>query len=496
MAKLIELSEAAAMLGVSPDELNDMRSRNEIFGYRDGASWKFKQEEIDRVKEELAESSGPAAGSGDELSLADEDDLSDRTIDADASEFFGNDEDSDLEDSGLEDSDMEDNSESILVSEEELGQSERSTSSTIIGKTDDAQSAGDSDLRLADDADETPSPAEQSDIQLTDSDTSSADKDPAEMSDLNLTDDDEISSGSDITSGSDIGLSGGSDVDLDGSDLGLAGSSILGGGSDKASGSDLSLDDDDDEALELATDADDDLELGEDMSLGGSGISLDDDDDGELVLDGGSDVTLSGDSGINLSMPTDSGLSLEDEPMELSGSGISSLELPEGDDEDQVISLEEEEADPEAATQLKADNDFMLTPVEGDEDDPSDSGSQVIALDTEELDAEAATQLGMAGGMDNAFEAAPDDHGVYDTEPSGVDGPAPAYAGAEMVPAELPESPYSIWQVMSLFIVVLMLVVSGMLMMDVIRNMWSFDQPYAANTSIMDMILDAVGKSK
>ncbi len=49
MAKLIELKEAAERLGITPDELTEMRSRNEIFGYRDGASWKFKPEEIERV---------------------------------------------------------------------------------------------------------------------------------------------------------------------------------------------------------------------------------------------------------------------------------------------------------------------------------------------------------------------------------------------------------------------------------------------------------------
>ncbi len=53
MAKLIELHEAAKMLGISPEQLTDMRSRNAIFGYRDGSTWKFKVEEIERVRAEL-----------------------------------------------------------------------------------------------------------------------------------------------------------------------------------------------------------------------------------------------------------------------------------------------------------------------------------------------------------------------------------------------------------------------------------------------------------
>ena len=54
MAKFVELNEAAQMLGLNPDQLVEMRSNGDIHGYRDGASWKFKEEEIARVKEELA----------------------------------------------------------------------------------------------------------------------------------------------------------------------------------------------------------------------------------------------------------------------------------------------------------------------------------------------------------------------------------------------------------------------------------------------------------
>lgn len=47
MAKLIELKEAAAILGMTAEELADLRTRNEIFGYRDGSTWKFKESELD-----------------------------------------------------------------------------------------------------------------------------------------------------------------------------------------------------------------------------------------------------------------------------------------------------------------------------------------------------------------------------------------------------------------------------------------------------------------
>ncbi|MFM7926312.1 MAG: helix-turn-helix domain-containing protein, partial [Pirellula sp.] len=58
MANYVSLEEAAKILGVSTDDLVVMRSKGEIFGYRDGASWKFKQEEIDRVLDERGEIGG------------------------------------------------------------------------------------------------------------------------------------------------------------------------------------------------------------------------------------------------------------------------------------------------------------------------------------------------------------------------------------------------------------------------------------------------------
>src|SRR5205085_1588749 len=74
----------------------------------------------------------------------------------------------------------------------------------------------------------------------------------------------------------------------------------------------------------------DELSLGEDDDIGSSDSALDEEIRPKSGSSGkGSDVTLgSGDSGINLS-PSDSGLSLEQEPLDLGGSGVESLELPE-----------------------------------------------------------------------------------------------------------------------------------------------------------------------
>ena len=47
--KYYNTSEAAEVLGVSLDRVNEMVLRRELYGYRDGADWKFKVEDVERV---------------------------------------------------------------------------------------------------------------------------------------------------------------------------------------------------------------------------------------------------------------------------------------------------------------------------------------------------------------------------------------------------------------------------------------------------------------
>ncbi len=42
MSKFVTLSEAAEQLGISQEEVNELRLRGDLYGYRDGTSWKFK----------------------------------------------------------------------------------------------------------------------------------------------------------------------------------------------------------------------------------------------------------------------------------------------------------------------------------------------------------------------------------------------------------------------------------------------------------------------
>jgi excisionase family DNA binding protein len=403
--KFIPLEQAAEMLGVTPEKLNDMRQRREINGLRDGSSWKFKREELERVAEELGVSLREVSG-------AEEDELLD----------IG-----ELGPTGA--------SELVL----DLDAEESGESPTAVGKSGQAKPAGGagSDLELGSDS-QVPLSMDQP------------------TSDVNLTGGSE----SNVFGGTDLGVQGGSELDFEGSGLSLA--------------SDLSLGV---QGKAEAKPADDDLTIGSSEDE----VSLEEDQ--ESALEGGSDVTRgAGDTGINL-RPGDSGLNLEEVPLDLAGSSVSSLELPEDDD---IIALEELEANPDEATQLRADEDFNLAPGADLGHDEEDSGSQVIALEDSEAFAEqggaALEEVGPLIGQE------PGDSGEIDIQQEVV-----AVTTPRDYLAPPPEMPYSIWNVLSLLAIVLLLTVTGMLMTDLLRNMWSWDGTYSASSPIMDSMVRLLG---
>lgn len=484
MARFVELNEAATMLGVTPEKLVEMRSNGDIHGYRDGGSWKFKAEEIDRVLAEMA-----AGGT-------------EAPIDDDMFSF----------DNAIENIGDPTKEESILVSEEELGNSVESTSSTIIGKLGEAEDP-DSDLKLAEESDlrldDAVAEDSPSDLAGLDSGLGSSlelEEEPSMLgSSLKLTGDDALvdsdvalvpgmGADSDVSLVPDPGSSGelaadsgiGSALELASGTAGDTGNlpdlaSDSGGSGDMELGSDLALSDDDDMVLG-GSDTGSDLALG----AGDSGISLGSPSD--------SGLSLEADSGISLQSATDSGLSLEDDGEGFGGSSISNLELPE---DEEFVSLDDVEDF--APVGVQKDPEFMLTPSDEMMGDESDSGSQVIALeDSEAFDQDAATMLQAAGGQALLAETAGLEAqldslgGGVAATPAVAKGVAPAYAPA----GELNEAPYSIWNLMGLMMIMLFLFVSGVLMMDIIRNMWAWEEARDVSTSISDGVTAAIGLGK
>jgi hypothetical protein len=81
----------------------------------------------------------------------------------------------------------------------------------------------------------------------------------------------------------------------------------------------------------------------------------------------------------------------------------------------------------------------------------------------------------------------------------GLDAQADALAlGTPMLQpaALLPEAPYSIWNVLSLILCSLVLVLCGMMMYDLLRNIWSWDKATVEiqpiNSGLMDWLLSLV----
>ncbi len=356
-------------------------------------------------------------------------------------------------------------SDNVLASEIELGQSDPGLSGTVIG-ADRGPANPDSDIHLA------------SDVKLA-GEKMGDEKKPA--SDLNLLE----------------------------SDLNLAGSHAGSGPklSDTAAGAsrfeDLDMTLDHDLALQESKPAGVPVPpaakpaagkpaaaLG-DSTVDISGKKLDDDD---LVLGGsgaGSDISIGGDSGISLVDPGDSGLNLE-APLNLS-KGEESLELGEDD----LLGMA---SDAGSVSGLKSEDDFQLTPMEDLTDtDDSESGSQVIALDTEGEGDEAATMVGsgphVAGLLDEDLGVEPGLAAMPAMSAAtelGLAGPEDAMAAGGAGAAALPEAPYSIWNILSLVLVCLLLILVGMMMYELLRNMWGLNTPIKTNEFdawLMDTIL-------
>jgi hypothetical protein len=243
-----------------------------------------------------------------------------------------------------------------------------------------------------------------------------------------------------------------------------------------APGSDLALPDD---AVELsmgnALSLDDEpIPFADEGSKKGrrSESALDDDD---LVLRGGpgSDITINaGDSGISLADPADSGLSLEvpldldsvdEEPLSLAGEDMLSI----ADDSDSEVA--------------KSDSDFLLTPLEEVGEEDMDSGSQVIALDDSGF-----TDTGL--GTDQMLIEEP-------TEPSSLvvdtlsTPQLTAMTGMTAARPMVPDITFSTGNIVALGFCVFFLALTGMMMFDLIKNMGSWDGPYALNSAMMDFVL-------
>lgn len=403
--KYYNVADAAKILGVSSADINDMVLRRELYGYRDGADWKFKAEDIERVSAER--------GAGGH----------------------------------------EDANDNVLASEFELGHSDPGLSGTVIG-ADKKRSPAESDIhRMESDVKLVQDKTGLSDLNLLESGIDLAGPKPAEVK--------KSAVGSKVSQFEDLDMTLDQDLTLE--------DSIITVSPNKAIAT----------AVSGSTAADSAVDL--------NGMKHDDDD---LVLGGsstGSDISMGGDSGISLVDLADSGLSLES-PLNLSSSE-ESLELGEDD----LLGMASGVG---GISGLKSEDDFQLTPMEDLSDgEDSESGSQVIALDTEGEGDESATMVASSG----TSVAAMLDEDIGDVSMSpmlmvpatdlSLAGPEGAMIGFDSSAAALPEAPYSIWMILGLAFISVLLILVGMMMYELLRNMWGFEKPIEFDTRLLDGIL-------
>lgn len=279
-SELIPLAEAAQRLGVSVDKLTEMRSNNEIFGYRDGSSWKFKLSELERVADELGVTLGAAGApeavleeSDDEFSLSDSDGSSglisdlDTPVESDKDEVVGLDGDDGLS--------LADSGEISLVDSGELNLADSGELSFAESDISLATKIGSEDGKVKD-------PSASDDLMLVDEDLFDDDSALSLQDSAGISDGSEL--GSDFADSSDIIVAdsdsdapgSSSDVVLDEDDL------VVAGGDD-----DFALSDDDILSLDGDANSQDATEaLGgvDDFDLAPTGDSFDDQSSSSQII--------------------------------------------------------------------------------------------------------------------------------------------------------------------------------------------------------------------
>jgi excisionase family DNA binding protein len=418
--KFLLLDEAAKTLGITPDELNELRKKQEISAYRDGSSWKFKTADVER----LAAKRGSGGDDDLGLGLDDEFDLA-----------LADDEPSAVADAGP------------LTLEDDLGlalDDDLALSSAPSSAPTPKSAAGDDDLSLLDD-DLGLALDDSGDISVAKPSAASPAGDALDGGDLDL----------DLVLADDSAAAGSSEMELASDDtLSSAKSSAPATGGKTGNI-------DEDEALVLADDAEDELAF----DTGDSGVSLLDDDSGSAELQLDDDLDLGDSNALSSDLDVDN-LILGDE-----GGGRRPREMP---------------------TEVASAEDFELTPFEEIDSDISDSGSQVIALDSgdefgEVGSAPAAAEEVSEGGMFGE-ELEPAGGGMGIGGGGALAAMTPVAAGAAMA-----EAPYTMGNVVGLSFCALLLLIVGLMMIDLMFNLGTWSGLSPITSSIMDPLVGLIG---
>lgn len=471
--KYLTLEEAAQHLSIPKEELMRLREKGEIRGFADRGNWKFKWEDVETLLRRKQADSDPetpifAGGASDsDVRL-----VSDSGIISDSGARLGQDDsDSDIRISAeAEDSDSDvkliDTAEDDSDSDVKMVEDDSDSDVKMVG--DDS----DSDVKIVADPD--------SDITLAPQGKGDTD------SDVKLVGDD---------SGSDISLAPGP-ADRTDSDIRLVGSD-----------SDVRL-------VEAATDqgaSDSDISL---VRSGDSAVSVDlgdSDDSGSVVLSEESGIaltedssmTLAAESGISLEAPADSGISLDvtEEGITLAGeSGIAlsplasdsaktspmmkaarrdegtgtQFEIPsvmEDDDADFDFDVAAEDDDTGVFALADDRTDEQTTLVEAMEDSGEFDDAQFALDESGELSDELDFDTGTVEELDVFEEEEGEFEEGFTSGVSHADFAAPVSRAAPV------EVDWGTGPFVGLLISTGLLVIVGVVMFDLVRSMWMWNEP-------------------
>jgi excisionase family DNA binding protein len=203
-------------------------------------------------------------------------------------------------------------------------------------------------------------------------------------------------------------------------------------------------------------------------------------------------------------------LSLEGSSPQLGLAGDSAFDVLVADEEKNIL-----EADDSASDEVIEVDDFDLEPLaKAIEDDDSESSSQVIAVDIgidteiqdgpsfeeddgfsfDEVDFDSGLQPSVAEAqaeMDDPFGMGLGDASATMQQPGFATAPAVSVSPSKT--PGIPEEEFSKGMLIAMAFALVILLLPGIMLVDAMMNMWSWNQPFILNSALMGMIAGVLG---
>jgi hypothetical protein len=153
------------------------------------------------------------------------------------------------------------------------------------------------------------------------------------------------------------------------------------------------------------------------------------------------------------------------------------------------------------AVDFEADEEFQLSPSGIGLDADLDSGSQVIEIEESEAIADAvdfadADAFGDADALDDAVftsSSASDDALALDSDDEAIALDDGGVVSAPVSAAAAYEVPFTLFQCVTLVLIICVMSLGGMLMTDLVRNLWTYAEPTTPISSLTDSLIEMMG---